>query len=154
MGWRMAVAILTAAAMLSSSTPAYAGEHWCEEDPVLTIDGRTVDYTVSIPLENVPGTTVHWAFHIPVNVVSASAITTPAVGSPAIPSTVRIYRDQPAYTLLSTAKVVTTVTYTATASFATVTQVWGTNSGWTTFSGTSTRPLTFATGYTALPTLY
>jgi hypothetical protein len=150
----MGLAILAAAALLTSSTPAYAGEHWCEEDPVLTIDGRSVDYTVSIPLENVPGTTVHWAFHIPVNVVVASAITPPAAGSPAIPSTVRIYRDQPAYTLLSSAKVVTTVTYTATSSFKTVTQVWGTNTGWTTFNGVSSKALTFATGYSALPTIY
>jgi hypothetical protein len=42
-------ATLLAAIMLVSWQFAIAGEKWCEEDPVLTIDGRTVDYTASFP---------------------------------------------------------------------------------------------------------
>jgi hypothetical protein len=133
---------------------AMAGEKWCEEDPVLVIDGRTVDYTASFPSSYLAGTTVNWTFHIPKNVLLASAITPPALGSPAIPSTVRIVRDLPAYWLLANATVVTTVTFTSAASFETSTAVEGLNTRWTTSSGRSNKSLTFATGYSTLPLLY
>src|SRR5256714_11099116 len=100
-------ASLLAISMLVSGQFAMAGEKWCEEDPVLTIDGRTVDYTASFPSSYVDGTTINWTFHIPVNVLVAVAVTTPAIGSPTVPSTVTILRDQPAYWLLSDATVVT-----------------------------------------------
>src|SRR5437667_6692368 len=131
---------LASVAMLAAMTaPATAGEKWCEEDPVLTIDGRTVDYTASFPSSYVAGTSISWTFHIPVNVLVAAAVTTPAVGSPTIPSTVTIVRDQPAYLLLSDATVITTVVYDATSSFSTSTAVQGLNSSWTTVSGKSNR---------------
>jgi hypothetical protein len=149
---RPAVAVVLATVFLAvQAIPALGGEQWCEEDPILTIDGRTVDYTASFPATNVAGTTVHWTFHIPSNVLSASAITPPAIGSPAIPSTVRIYRDLPPYSLLATARVVTTVTFSASGSFPTATAVKGLNAAWTTYYGRSNRTLTFATGYSALP---
>lgn len=150
---RLWAALLVTLATIIGSTPVYAGEHWCEEDPVLTIDGRTVDYTVSFPLSYVPGTTVNWVFHIPSNVLVASAITPPAIGSPAVPSTVRIYRDLAPYVLLSQARVITTLTFTTSASFPTAASVWGPNTGWTTYTGISTRSLTFANSYSTLPLL-
>lgn len=145
-----ASAILLSAAMLVSGQLALAGEKWCEEDPVLTIDGRTVDYTASFPSSNLGGTIVNWTFHIPSNVLVASAITPPAAGSPDIPSTVTIVRDLPAYSLLADATVVTTVTFTASGSFATSTAVQGLNASWTTYSGRSNKALTFSTSYGTL----
>lgn len=150
----VATSIVLSALMLLSSQLALAGEKWCEEDPVLTIDGRTVDYTASFPSSYLDGTTVNWTFHIPSNVVVAAAITPPAIGSPAIPSTVRIVPDLPAYWLLANATVVTTVTFTSTGSFATSTAVKGLNASWTTYSGKSNKALTFSTGYSTLPLLW
>jgi len=140
--------------LVGMTAPATAGEKWCEEDPVLTMDGRTVDYTASFPSSYVDGTSINWTFHIPVNVLLATAITPPALGSPAIPSTVRIVRDLPAYWLLANATVVTTVTFTSTGSFATSTAVQGLNASWTTYAGRSNKALTFSTGYSTLPLLY
>jgi hypothetical protein len=140
--------------MLSSAVPAIGGNQWCEEDPVLTIDGRTVNYTASFPSTYLAGTTVNWTFHIPKNVILAAAITPPALGSPTIPSTVRIVRDLPAYWLLSKASVMTTVTFTSNRSFPTSTSVSGLNAGWTTYAGQSNKTLTFSTGYSTLPLLY
>src|SRR5260221_3555779 len=80
---RFWAALLAILATIIGSTPVYAGEHWCEEDPILTIDGRTVDYTASFPMGYADSTTVNWTFHIPSNVLLATAITPPAVGSPA-----------------------------------------------------------------------
>jgi hypothetical protein len=154
MSGRAWAALVVAFALLAGSTPAAAGEHWCEEDPVLTIDGRTVDYTASFPQSSLAGATVNWTFHIPKNVLLATAITPPAIGSPSIPSTVRILRDLPAYTLLSRALVITTVTVTGFGSFPTVTSVRGLNAAWTTYGGTSGRALTFSTSFSALPLLY
>lgn len=152
---RSVVATVLAALVIAvQAEPAFAGEQWCEEDPVLTIDGRTVDYTASFPSAYLAGTTVNWTFHIPQNVLVASAITPPALGSPSIPSTVRIVRDLPAYWLLATATVVTTVTVSSNASFATSTAVQGLNAGWTTYAGRSNKVLTFSTGYSTLPLLY
>jgi hypothetical protein len=150
----VATSIVLSALMLLSSQLAFAGEKWCEEDPILTIDGRTVDYTASFPASYLDGTTVNWTFHIPSNVLLALAITPPALGSPAIPSTVRIVRDLPAYWLLANATVVTTVTFTSTGSFATSTAVKGLNASWTTYSGKSNKALTFSTGYSTLPLLW
>lgn len=128
---------------------ADAGEKWCEEDPVLTLDGRTVDYTVSLPLSAAAGARVDWTFHIPVNVLTASAITPPAAGSPTVASTVTIVRDQPAYSLLAGAVVVTTVTVSADTSVPTVTAVKGINATWTSYTGKSNKALTFQTTYQA-----
>ena len=147
MNRRIGAVVLACLAVLVPSTPASAGEGWCEEDPVLTLDGRTVDYTASFPSAYLDDAVVNWTFHIPSNVLLASAITPPAAGSPAIPSTVRIVRDLPAYSLLSPATVVTTVTFTTTASFSTSTAVQGLNATWTTYAGTSTKALTFTTYY-------
>ena len=148
------LAFLASLAMLvTMAAPATAGEKWCEEDPVLTIDGRTVDYTASFPSSYVDGTTINWTFHIPVNVLVAAAVTTPALGSPTVPSTVTILRDQPAYLLLSDATVVTNVTYAASSSFSTSTAVQGLNSSWTTVSGKSNRKQTISTSYSTLPLL-
>src|SRR5207253_5822895 len=137
----LAFAILLSASMLVSGQLALAGEKWCEEDPVLTIDGRTVDYTASFPSSYLTGTTVNWTFHIPSNVLLAAAVTPPALGSPAIPSTVRIARDLPAYWLLANAAVITTVTFSANGSFDTSTSVKGLNAAWTTYSGRSNKAL-------------
>ena len=147
----LAAAILLSAAMLGSAQLALAGEKWCEEDPVLTIDGRTVDFTASFPASRQDGTTVNWTFHIPSNVLVASAITPPASGSPEIPSTVVIVRDLPAYSLLANATVITTVTFTASGgSFETSTSVKGLNAAWTTYAGRSNKALTFSTSYMLL----
>ena len=146
--------VLVLAVLLASAAPAFAGEKWCEEDPVLTIDGRTVNYTASFPAAYLAGTTVNWTFHIPKNVLLATAITPPALGSPTIPSTVRIVRDLPAYWLLSKATVVTTVTFSANTSFATKTSVQGLNAAWTTYAGWSNKAQSFSTGYSTLPLLY
>jgi hypothetical protein len=37
--------------VLVISMPANAGRLWCKSDPVILLDGRVVDVTVSIPLE-------------------------------------------------------------------------------------------------------
>src|SRR3982074_880218 len=87
--------VLVLAVMLGTAAPAIGGNQWCEEDPVLTIDGRIVNYTASFPATYLAGTTVNWTFHIPKNVLLAAAITPPALGSPAIPTPVRIVRDLP-----------------------------------------------------------
>jgi hypothetical protein len=146
-----ASAILVLAAMLVSGQLALAGEKWCEEDPVLTIDGRTVNFTASFPSSQLDGTTVNWTFHIPSNVLVVSTVTPPAVGSPQIPSTVVIVRDLPAYSLLADATVITTVTFTASGgSFETSTAVQGLNAAWTTYSGRSNKTLTFSTSYSTL----
>lgn len=91
MGARFRMRIAAIFAILVFFIPAGStdgGEKWCEEDPVLTLDGRTVDYTISFPLSAAAGAQVDWVFHVPVNVLTASAITPPAVGSPAVASTV------------------------------------------------------------------
>jgi len=150
----LASAVLLSLIMLVPAQLAMAGEKWCEEDPVLTIDGRTVDYTASFPSAYLTGTTINWTFHIPSNVLLAAAITPPAIGSPTIPSTVRIVRDLPAYWLLANATVVTNVTFTSTSSFSTSTAVQGLNAKWTTYSGRSNKTLTFSTGYSTLPLLF
>ena len=150
----LASAVLLSVIMLVPAQLAVAGEKWCEEDPVLTIDGRTVDYTASFPSTYLAGTTVNWTFHIPKNVILAAAITPPALGSPTVPSTVRIVRDLPAYWLLANATVITTVTFTSTGSFDTSTAVKGLNAHWTTYSGKSNKTLTFTTGYSTLPLLF
>lgn len=150
----LASAVLLSVIILVPAQLAVAGEKWCEEDPVLTMDGRTVDYTASFPSSYLAGTTVNWTFHIPSNVLLATAVTPPAVGSPTMPSTVTIVRDQPAYWLLSNATVVTTVAFTSSASFSTSTAVQGLNAKWTTYSGRSNKTLTFSTGYSTLPLLY
>src|ERR1700682_6572920 len=93
-------AVLVLAVMLASAAPAIGGNQWCEEDPVLTIDARIVNYTASFPATYVAGTTVNWTFHIPRNVLLAAAITPAALGSPAIASTVHIVPGLPAYWLL------------------------------------------------------
>ncbi|GAC1462965.1 MAG: hypothetical protein NVSMB8_14670 [Candidatus Limnocylindrales bacterium] len=149
---RFRMRIAAAFAILAFIVPvgiADASEKWCEEDPVLTIDGRTVDYTVSLPLSAAAGARVDWVFHLPVNVLTASAITPPAAGSPAVASTVTIIRDQPAYSLLAGAAVVTTVTVSASTSVSTVTAVKGINATWTSYSGKANKPLTFQTTYQA-----
>ncbi|HLZ49083.1 MAG TPA: hypothetical protein VKR80_10600 [Candidatus Limnocylindria bacterium] len=143
----------TLALLLAMTAPAIGGEKWCEEDPVLTIDGRTVDYTASFPSAYVDGTTINWVFHVPVNVLVATAVTTPAVGSPTVPSTVTIVRDQPAYLVLSDASVVANVTYTSSGSFSTSTAVEGLNSSWSTYSGKSNKKQTISTSYSTLPLL-
>lgn len=140
--------------LVAATAPAIGGEKWCEEDPVLTIDGRTVDYTASFPSAYVDGTTINWVFHIPVNVLVATAVTTPAVGSPTVPSTVTIVRDQPAYVILSDASVVTTVVYASSASFPTSTAIEGLNSSWNTYSGKSNKKQTISTSYSTMPLLY
>lgn len=148
--FRMRIAV--SFALLALVVPARsvdAGEKWCEEDPVLTIDGRTVDYTTSFPLSAAAGAHVDWVFHVPVNVLTASAITPPAAGSPAVASTVTIVRDQPAYSLLASAAVVTTVQVSASTSVSTVTAVKGTNATWTSYTGKSNKALTFSTTYQA-----
>jgi hypothetical protein len=150
----LASAVLLSVVMLVPAQLGMAGEKWCEEDPVLTIDGRTVDYTASFPASNLQGTTVNWTFHIPTNVLRAAAITPPALGSPTILSTVRIVRDLPAYWLLANATVVTTVTFTSSGSFDTSTSVKGLNATWSTYASRSNKTLTFATGYSTLPLLY
>jgi hypothetical protein len=147
-------AVLLSLIMLVPAQLAMAGEKWCEADPVLTIDGRIVDYTASFPSTYLKGTTVNWTFHIPKNVLLAAAITPPALGSPTIAATVRIVRDQPAYWLLANATVITTVTFSSTASFDTKTSVKGLNARWTTYLGRSNKTLTFATGYSTLPLLF
>jgi len=146
-------AFSTLALIFAMAAPAVGGEKWCEEDPVLTIDGRTVDYTASFPSAYVDGTTISWVFHVPVNVLVATAVTTPAVGSPTIPSTVTIVRDQPAYLVLSDASVLVNVVYASPASFSTSTAVQGLNSSWTTYSGKSNKKQTISTSYTDLPLL-
>jgi hypothetical protein len=133
-------AVLLSLIMLVPAQLAMAGEKWCEADPVLTIDGRIVDYTASFPSTYLKGTTVNWTFHIPKNVLLAA--------------TVRIVRDQPAYWLLANATVITTVTFSSTASFDTKTSVKGLNARWTTYLGRSNKTLTFATGYSTLPLLF
>ena len=150
----MVFTLVLLAVMLVPGTPAFAGEKWCAEDPVLTIDGRTVNYTASFPLANLPGTTVNWTFHIPKNVLLAVAITPPALGSPAIPTTVHIVRDLPAYFLLAKVTVVTTVTITGNGSFATSTAVQGLNARWSTYLGRSNTSQSLSTGYSLLPLLY
>lgn len=142
------------ALLVAAAAPAIGGEKWCEEDPVLSIDGRTVDYTASFPSAYVDGTTINWVFHIPVNVLVATAVTTPAVGSPTVQSTVTIVRDQPAYVILSDASVVTTVVYASSASFSTSTAMEGLNSSWNTYSGKSNKKQTISTSYSTLPLLY
>jgi len=52
----LASAVLLSLVMLVPAQLAVAGEKWCEEDPVLTIDGRTVDYTASFPSAYLAGT--------------------------------------------------------------------------------------------------
>jgi hypothetical protein len=150
----LASAVLLSVIMLVPAQLAIAGEKWCEEDPVLTIDGRIVDYTASFEGSHLKGTTVNWTFHIPKNVLLAAAITPPALGSPAIATTVHIVRDLPAYWLLANATVVTSVTFSSGESFDTHTSVRGLNAKWSTYAGKSNKTLTFATGYSALPLLY
>lgn len=153
---RVIAGVISAAIIaLASAQPAQArGLQWCEEDPILMIDGRVVDYTAAIPTVNLPGTTVHWVFHIPSNVVRASAVTPPALGSKPIPSTVAIYRDLAPYKLLSAAAVRTTVTVSGTGQFPTIIKVKGTNAVWTTYDGRSNTSLSFGTSFTALPLVF
>jgi hypothetical protein len=151
---RFVPAFVLAILVVLGSVPAAAGEKWCEEDPVLTIDGRIVNFTASFPASNLQGATIVWTFHIPKNVLLAAAITPPALGSPAIPTRVRIYRDLPAYGLLASATVLTTVTVVGNGAFPTSTSVMGLNARWTTYSGYSNQITTFATRFSTLPLLW
>lgn len=60
-----------------------------------------------------------------------------------------IVRDQPAYSPLASATVITAVKVFAGTSVSTVTAVEGTNATWTSYTGKSNTTLTFQTTYQA-----
>ena len=147
MSVRLAAVLFVVCAMVSSSVPALAGESWCEADPVLTIDGRDVDYTALLPLGYAGSTTVAWTFHIPSNVIVAAAVTPMAPGSPNVSQTVQIIRDQSPYIVISDATVVTAVSFASPATYSTQVAVKGVNASWAIYTGRSNKALVFATSY-------
>lgn len=120
---RFFVAFVGLVAMLClSSSAAWAGPQWCEEDPEFIVNGALVDVTTLFPgsyaaYVNGP---VNFNLQVPSNVVAA-AVSLPGT----IPVTASISRTLPAYYGIGSIPVVVTVTMSSSVSFPTYTQITG-----------------------------
>ena len=120
---RVFVTFVGLVAMLClSSSAAWAGPQWCEEDPEFVVNGALVDVTTLFPgsyASYVDGP-VNFNLQVPSNVLAA-AVSLPGT----IPVTASISRTLPAYYGIGSIPVVVTVTMNSSASFETYTQVTG-----------------------------
>jgi hypothetical protein len=107
-----------------SSRPALAGVQWCEQDPVVVINGTPVDIVSKLPYAEIPNVSGSVLFHVelPANTLLATAIVLPAQ----LPQEVRITRSLPAWSGLGQMPAVVHVTVRATTDFETRTTVTGT----------------------------
>ena len=103
---------------------ASAGVQWCESDPVFEVNGAIIDVTTAFPAGYTDTISEPIAIElvVPTNAVAA------VVSLPAnVPMTAKISRVLPSGGLLSVGvPVIVKVTYRATASFDTKTQITGT----------------------------
>lgn len=85
----MAALLLT----IASSSGAVAGTKWCAVDPIITVDGRTSDVTVSFEEPNLAAVLppVMFRFHVPANSVATISLPPAAVAY-----TVELAYDLPA----------------------------------------------------------
>jgi hypothetical protein len=105
-----------------SSSAAWAGPQWCEEDPEFVVNGALVDVTTLFPggyASYVSGP-VNFNLQVPSNVVAA-AVKLPGT----IPVTATISRTLPAYYGLLSIPVVVTVSMNSSVAFQTYTQITG-----------------------------
>lgn len=121
-----------------SSSAAWAGPQWCEEDPEFLVNGAIVDVSTLFPgsyASYVSGS-VNFNLQVPSNVV-AVAVKLPGT----IPVTATISRTLPAYYGLLAIPVVVTVSMNSSVSFSTYTQITGLGGGvLNQVYGTSTSP--------------
>ncbi|MEO8633162.1 MAG: hypothetical protein ABI466_07355 [Chloroflexota bacterium] len=106
-----------------SAGKADAGVEWCSEDPVFIVNGNIVDVTTRFPaayLKNIKGP-VLFELLVPENVIAA-VLTLPG----SVPLEGRVLKTLPRWWGLLGLPVVVRVTFNATASFETQTQVTGT----------------------------
>jgi hypothetical protein len=59
-------------AMLALGSPATAGVKWCAIDPIITVEGRSVNLAMSFPESALPSVrgAVHFEVHLPRNVTA------------------------------------------------------------------------------------
>ena len=105
-----------------TSSSAYAGPQWCEEDPEFLVNGAIVDVTTTFAgsyASSVSGS-VNFNVQVPSNAL-AVALKLPGT----IPVTATISRTLPAYYGLLSVPVVVTVSMNASTSFTTTTRITG-----------------------------
>lgn len=117
---RLLVALTAALLLTVGGGTALAGTKWCAVDPIITVDGRTSDVTVSFDeaylLTVLPP--VMFRFHVPSN--STATVTLPP--SP-VAYVVEVLYDLPARAKRDPATVTVDTLLTATATFAMYTVV-------------------------------
>lgn len=120
---RLLTTVVGLVAMLwLSSSAAWAGPQWCEEDPEFLVNGALVDVTTLFPgaYAGYVNGSVNFNLQVPSNVVAA-AVKLPGT----IPVTATISRTLPAYYGLLSIPVVVTVSMNSSVSFSTYTQITG-----------------------------
>jgi hypothetical protein len=118
---RRLIVALTAALLLTvGSGTALAGTKWCVVDPIITVDGRTSDVTVSFDESNLKAVLapVTFRFHVPSN--STASVSLPA--SP-VAYVVEVLYDLPARAKRDPATATVDTLVTATTTFAVYTVV-------------------------------
>lgn len=122
----------------ASSSTAWAGPQWCEEDPEFLVNGALVDVTTLFPgsyAQYVNGP-VNFNVQVPSNVI-ATAVSLPGT----IPVTATISRTLPAYYGLLSVPVVVTVSMSSSVSFQTTTTITGLGGSLLNYTyGSSTAP--------------
>lgn len=117
---RLMIALIAALLLTVGSGTALAGSKWCVVDPVITVDGRTSDVTVSFDESNLKAVLapVMFRFHVPSN--STANVSLPP--SP-VAYAVEVLYDLPARARRDPATVTVDTLVTATTTFAVYTVV-------------------------------
>jgi hypothetical protein len=94
-GWRAVALGLTATALalvlvVLSAAPAAAGAKWCEDDPLITINGRTAHVTVGFSSDDLPKVNGKITYHVVV-AQSYLALTTVDASMALLPTDVFVY---------------------------------------------------------------
>ena len=134
----LVTAVCLVASLWLSSSAAWAGPQWCEEDPEFIVNGALVDVTTLFPgsyAQYVNGP-VNFNVQVPSN-ATAAAVKLPGT----IPVTATISRTLPAYYGLLNVPVVVTVSMNSSVSFPTTTSITGLGGTIVNFAyGSSTYP--------------
>ena len=82
--------VLAAVFMVLSATPAAAGAKWCEDDPVISVDGRVAHVTVAFFTSNIPRLSGKIAYEV---YVAPSYVSTTTVDATLafLPTTTAVY---------------------------------------------------------------
>lgn len=138
-------ALLISIALFSTvlAQPALAGPNWCEEDPVFSVDGSTVDITTGFDLASLAyAQTATFELQVPSN-VTAYAVTIPGT----IPIVTKVSPVLAPYGGSGPIPVVSLVTVTGTKSFSITTQIVGTYgalASWTPGTSNETQKIAFS----------